>query len=58
MDFTAMLAMIQNVWKASSLALALLLIGNPRALAGFSSIYVFGDGVSNTNVPPVSGGAP
>jgi hypothetical protein len=29
----------------------------PRASAGFSSIYVFGDGVSNTNNPPTSGGA-
>ena len=40
-----------------SFCLLCLGLSGPQALAGFSSIYVFGDGVSNTNVQPEGGGA-
>jgi phospholipase/lecithinase/hemolysin len=45
-----MLAMFRFLFLWMALAV-------PRASAGFSSIYVFGDGVSNTNNVPTSGGA-
>lgn len=39
------------------LVLVLWIFASPQIMAGFSSVYVFGDGVCNTNVTP-SGGTP
>jgi hypothetical protein len=51
------MAMIQHLFRHARLALGLWMFTSPEGMAGFSSVYVFGDGVCNTNVSP-SGGAP
>lgn len=37
--------------------MALMLLSGSHLVAGFSSLYMFGDGVTNTNEPPAGGGA-
>lgn len=51
------MTMIRHLLRHARLALGLWMLTSPLGLAGYSSIYVFGDGVSNTNVEPVIGGA-
>jgi len=46
------MTMIRHHLRNARLALGLSVLISPHALAGFSSIYVFGDGVSNTNNTP------
>ncbi len=43
---------IQHFLRHARVALGALVLISPHAVAGFSSIYVFGDGVSNTNNEP------
>lgn len=47
-----MFAMINKARIISCLVWGMLMLSMPHSVAGFSSIYVFGDGVSNTNNAP------
>lgn len=47
---------IHYILRHARLALGLWMLASPLGLAGFSSVYVFGDGVSNTNNEPTQGG--
>jgi len=47
---------IQHLLRHARLALGLWVLISPQGMAGFSFIYVFGDGVSNTNNVPTEGG--
>lgn len=51
------MSVIQQLLRQARLVLGLWILTSPLAMAGFSSVYVFGDGVCNTNVPP-TGTAP
>jgi phospholipase/lecithinase/hemolysin len=46
----------QHFLRYARLALGLWMLVGTQGLAGFSSIFVFGDGVSNTNNVPTQGG--
>jgi GDSL-like Lipase/Acylhydrolase len=46
------MTMIQHLLRHTRLALGLWVLTGPNLLAGFSSVYVFGDGVCNTTVTP------
>jgi thermolabile hemolysin len=46
------MTLVRHFLRHARLALGLWVLASTQGLAGFSSVYVFGDGVCNTNVAP------
>ena len=51
------MTVIQVFFRHARLVLGLWILASPQIMAGFSAVYVLGDGVSNTNNAPTGGGA-